>query len=53
MKTKIRKSTLLLLGMLMLVPTLNAQNHRNDRHREEELQTQSVSFMVQETCITS
>ncbi|MEA4968825.1 MAG: hypothetical protein VB048_12005 [Bacteroidaceae bacterium] len=34
MKTKIRKSTLLLLGMLMLVPTLNAQNHRNDSHRE-------------------
>ncbi|MDD2529699.1 MAG: hypothetical protein PHN41_00530 [Bacteroidales bacterium] len=34
MKTRIRKSTLLLMGMLMLVPTLNAQHHRNEHQKD-------------------
>lgn len=40
----IRKSTVLLLGMLIMVPALNAQNHRNDRHGERRYQDSTCQY---------
>lgn len=44
MKTKFRKSTLLLIGTLLLVSTLNAQHHRNDRCRERKHQDSTCQY---------